>query len=139
MSAEFVDTNLLVYAHDSGAGRKHKTSVALFTRLFEERTGVLSIQVLSEFYNAATRKLRMASEEAEEVIRDLQGWTVHRPGPADLLRAAQLSRRYQISWWDALIVNSAIASGCDILWSEDLAHGQLYEALRVHNPFLSDR
>lgn len=135
MSAEFIDTNVLIYAHDGGAGRKHTQAVELLSRLFDEAAGGLSIQVLSEFYSAATRKLGIKSSEAEEVIRDLGGWTIHRPGHADLLRAAQLHRRHKIAWWDALILNSAIELECSVLWTEDLADGQRYGSLTVRNPF----
>ena len=135
MSAEFIDTDVLIYAHDGGAGKKHERSVRLLTRLYDEGSGVLSVQVLAEFYAAGTRKLAMCSEEAEAAIEDLGSWSIHRPGHADLLRAARLHRRYQLSWWDAMIVNSAIESGCSILWSEDLADGQRYDSVTVHDPF----
>lgn len=136
MSAEFVDTNILVYAHDGGAGAKHQRSVELVTRLFEEGSGGLSIQVLCEFYSAATKKLRMKAEEAEAVVDDLAGWTIHRPGHSDVIRAARLHRRYKIGWWDALIVNSAIELGCSALWTEDLNDGQHYAGVIVRNPFM---
>ena len=139
MNVEFVDTDVLVYAHDGGAGRKHERSVELLTRLFEEGTGALSTQVLAEFYAAATKKLAMTSQEAEEVLADLAGWAIHRPGHADLLRTARLHRRHGIGWWDALIVNSAIESGCGVLWSEDLSDGQTYGSVVVKNPFLPGR
>jgi len=135
MSVEFVDTNVLVYAHDGGAGRRHDRSVDLLNRLFEEANGSLSVQVLSEFYSVATRKLSMKSEEAEEAISDLSGWIIHRPGHADVLRAIRLLRRHKISWWDAMVINSAIELGCSILWSEDLTHGQRYGTVIVRNPF----
>jgi len=136
MSVEFVDTNVLVYAHDGGAGKKHERSVQLLSRLFDSGAGALSIQVLTEFYAAATKKLLMTSQEAEEVLVDLGGWIIHRPGHADLVSAARLQRRYKIAWWDALVVNSAIELGSSVLWSEDLANGQRYGAVTVRNPFL---
>jgi predicted nucleic acid-binding protein len=135
MSVEFVDTNLLVYAHDGGAGAKHAQAVALLARLFEEGTGALSIQVLAEFYAAATRKLGMTSAEAEAVIRDLGGWIIHRPAHADLLRATQLARRHRLGWWDALILTSAIELGCAVLWTEDFSDGRRFGRLTVRNPF----
>jgi predicted nucleic acid-binding protein len=91
--------------------------------------------VLSEFYSAATRRLGIKSHEAEEIIRDLSGWTIHRPGHADLLKAAQLHRRHKIAWWDALIVNSARELGCTVLWTEDLSDRQRYGSVTVQNPF----
>jgi predicted nucleic acid-binding protein len=135
MNAEFVDTNILVYAHDSGAGSKHAASVELLDRLFRDGTGVVSTQVLAEFYSIATRKLGMGSQEAEDVLVDLGNWPIHRPGHADLVRAAGLQRRYKIGWWDALILTSAIEMGSQVLWSEDLAKGQRYANLVVRNPF----
>jgi predicted nucleic acid-binding protein len=135
MSVEFIDTNVLVYAHDGAAGAKHDQAVELVTRLFEEASGALSIQVLSEFFVAATKKLAMKSDEVEKVISDLGGWAIHRPGHADLLRAARLHRRHVISWWDAMVINSAAELGCPVLWSEDLNHGQRYGTVTVKNPF----
>lgn len=135
MSAEFVDTNVFVYAHDGGSGPKHDAAVALLTRLFETGAGAISVQVLTEFYAAATRKLRMDATEAAEVIADLGGWLIHRPAHADVLRATVLVREHGLSWWDALIVNSAAELGCAILWSEDLADGRKYGSVTVRNPF----
>jgi predicted nucleic acid-binding protein len=135
MSVEFVDTNILVYAHEGGAGVKHGKAVDLITRLFEQQCGAVSIQVFTEFYVTATEKLGIKSEEAEEVIADLGSWTIHRPAHGDVLRACKLHRQYKVSWWDALIVNSALELGCDVLWSEDLATGQRYGTMAVRNPF----
>jgi predicted nucleic acid-binding protein len=136
MNAEFIDTNILIYAHDSSAGTKHSKSVDLLKRLFESGNGALSIQVLSEFHAAATHKLGMRSEDAEEVLRDLETWNIHSSSHADLLRASRLHRRYKISWWDALIVNSAIQLDCVVLWTEHLSNGQRYERTAVRNPFV---
>jgi predicted nucleic acid-binding protein len=77
----------------------------------------------------------MRSEEAEEAITDLTGWSIHRPGPSDVLKAIRLLRRYKISWWDALVINSAIELGCSVLWSEDLTDGQRYGTVTVRSPF----
>jgi predicted nucleic acid-binding protein len=135
MSVEFVDTNILVYAHEGGAGIKHDQAVELIARLFDEQAGAVSIQVLSEFYVTATKKLGMKSEEAEEAIADLGSWTIHRPSHGDVVRACNLHRQHKVNWWDALIIHSASELGCDVLWSEDLAAGQRYGAVTVQNPF----
>jgi predicted nucleic acid-binding protein len=135
MSVEFIDTNILIYAHDTSAGAKHRRSIELLTRLFEGLSGALSVQVLSEFYSAATTKLGMKGQVAEEVIHDLRGWTTHSPGHADVLKACSLHRRYKIAWRDALIVNSAIELGCSVLWTEDLSNGQRYGSVTARNPF----
>ena len=136
MSVEFIDTNVLIYAHDGGAGQKHERSVQLLSRLVEDGAGAISIQVLAEFYSAATRKLGIVSQEAAEILADLGGWIIHRPGHADLLRAARFQRRYKMSWRDALVVTGAVELGCSVLWSENLADGQRYGSLTVRNPFV---
>ena len=92
--------------------------------------------MLAEYYNTATKKLRMTSEEAEETIRDLSCWKIHRPSHSDIVNAIGLLRRYRLSWWDAMVVNSAIESGAEILWSEDLSNGQAFGTLVVRNPFV---
>ncbi len=139
MSVEFVDTNILVYAHGVSARSKRERAVELLTRLFEEGNGALSVQVLSEFYGAITRKQAMTSEQAEAIIADLGGWSIHRPGHEDVLKAARLRRRYKLSWWDAMIVNSAIQAGSAILWSENLSDGQRFATVTVRNPFHETR
>jgi len=135
MSAEFIDTNILVYAHDGGAGAKHRRSVELLRRVMQDGTGALSIQVLVEFYIVATKKLGMRSQEAEAVLADLGTWAIHRPRHADLISAAGLERRHKISWWDALIIHSAAEMGCTVLWTEDLSDGQKFGTVRVRCPF----
>jgi predicted nucleic acid-binding protein len=136
MSVEFVDTNILIYAHDRSAGGKHEKASELLFRLFAEKTRAISIQVLTEFYATVTRKLTMTSTEAEQVLADMGAWVIHRPDHGDLIRAAQLHRRHKISWWDALILNSATELGCHVLWTEDFSHGQRYGAVTARNPFL---
>jgi len=135
MSAEFVDTNIFVYAHDAADAKKHTVATELLTRLFEEGTGAISTQVLIEFYAAATRKMGIPHAEAQEIITDLGGWLIHRPSHADLIRASKLARRSKLNWFDALIVASAIELGCGTLWSEDLHDGQRFGKLTIRNPF----
>lgn len=91
MSVEFVDTNISVYASDSGMGAKFQIAVDLISRLAETAAGAISTQVLSEFYSAATGKLRMRSAEAEQTVRDLGSWVIHRPGHPDVLSAVGFS------------------------------------------------
>lgn len=134
-TVEFVDTNVFIYAHDHSAGRKHAVAADLLARLWEQHSGAVSIQVLVEFY-AATIKRGLKVRDAEAVISDLETWTLHRPDHADVIRAIELLRRYKISWWDALVINSANELGCAVLWTEDLNHGQRYGGVTVRNPFL---
>jgi predicted nucleic acid-binding protein len=135
MSDEFVDTNVFIYAHDNGASKKQDQALALVDRLFRNKNGALSTQVLVEFYAAATKKLALESIKAEQAINDLAGWEIHRPDHADIVRACGLHRHYKVSWWDAMILNSAIETGCSVLWSEDLNDGQRYGTVTVRNPF----
>ena len=134
MSAEFVDTNVLIYAHAPGSGSKQSIALDLIQRLFLSATGALSTQVLVEFYAAAVR-LGIPSQEAEQIITDLSVWILHRPAHSDLLQAIRLQRRYRISWWDALVIQSASELGCQVLWTEDLTHGHKYGGVTVKNPF----
>jgi predicted nucleic acid-binding protein len=135
MPPEFLDTNIVVYAYDGGAGAKHRTAEELIGRLGREFSGALSTQILAEFYNVAIRKLAISKVEAAEIVADFGGWMVYRPEITDLLSASGLHQRYKISWWDALVLQSAQALGCEILWTEDLAHGQRYGSVTVRNPF----
>ena len=135
MSVEFIDTNVLVYAHALGADVRYLKSVDLIARITEEGSGATSTQVLSEFYATVTGKYRMTPADAEEVIRDFSDWTIHRPDHADILRSIHLQQRHKISWWDALIINSAIESGAQTLWTEDLHDGQRFGSLTIRNPF----
>ena len=134
---QFVDTNVLIYAYDESAGTKHTQAKQLLTELWQNRTGCVSIQVLQEFYVNVTQKVAkpLSSDVAMQIIRDLAAWEVHRPGTEDIISAIQLQRRFQISFWDAMILASAIALQCEIVWSEDLNPGQRYETVTVTNPF----
>jgi predicted nucleic acid-binding protein len=134
---QFVDTNVLVYAHDVSAGPKHERARALIKSLWESHTGCLSIQVLEEFYVTVTRKVAwpLASEAAAQLVTDLATWRVYTPEVDDVLDAITIHQRYGISFWDGLVIQSAARLGCQSIWSEDLNPGQVYATIRVVNPF----
>lgn len=134
----FVDTNLLVYAHDLSAGAKHERARTLVEELWRDRSGVLSTQVLQELY-VTLRKARnpLAAAEARQVLTDYLRWEVVVNNGDSVLEAVDLEARYRLSFWDALIVQAASTSGAQILYSEDLSHGQAYGTVRVVNPFAS--
>lgn len=134
---QFVDTNVLVYAHDTSAGGKHARAKALVADLWQSGNGCLSVQVLQEFYVTVTQKVRklLASDTASRIIEYLSNWRVHTPGADDVLEAIRIHQRYAISFWDAMIIRSAEALGCKVLWSEDLNPGQYYGEVKVVNPF----
>ena len=134
----FVDTNILVYAHDTGAGLKHERASALLETLWRERKGVLSTQVLQEFYVNVRRKAKnpVSAQEARQLMEDYLCWDVIVNDGGAILEALTLEDRYQLSFWDALIVHAAQRSGVDTLYSEDLNPGQSYGSVTVVNPLL---
>lgn len=136
---QFVDTNVLVYAHDTSAGAKRDRVVALLEALWESRLGCLSIQVLQEFYVTITRKVArpLESSAAAQIIADLAVWRVHVPEMRDVLDAIAIQSRYGVAFWDAMILQSALRLGCEIVWSEDLNPDQVYNGVRVVNPFFT--
>jgi predicted nucleic acid-binding protein len=133
----FVDTNVILYAHDMTAGDKHSRARALLQELWDSRDGCISIQVLQEFYVNATRKIAKPLDvsTAKEVIADMSHWHTHTPAADDVLGAISIQQHSGISFWDAMVVRSAAELGCQVLYSEDLNHGQSYCGVRVENPF----
>jgi predicted nucleic acid-binding protein len=134
----FLDTTILIYGHDQTAGHKYAIANQLLQDHWQSRTGCLSIQVLQEFYVNITQKISvpLPVHEAIRNIALLKSWHIHVPTADDLLGGIQIQQRYQLSFWDALIVRSAAQLDCTILWSEDLSHGQFYEGVEVRNPFI---
>ncbi len=135
---EFVDTNVLLYAYDNTNPEKQGKAADLIEKLWLQRTGAISIQVTQEFLNNIRRKVTSALtlEEAIDVIERFSDWRVHSPTLENVARAARNVERFKVSFWDALILESAAALGCDTVWSEDLNHGQVYGTVMVKNPFL---
>jgi len=133
---EFVDTNILLYAYVA-TDERHEAASALVDRLWRERGGAISVQVLQEFYVNATRKVEkpVDPETAVDILKSLARWRVHSPLPDDVIAAATLSSRHQLSFWDAMIVRSAAELRCDTLWTEDLKDGQVVEGVQLSNPF----
>ena len=132
----FVDTNVLIYAHDADARAKHETAKKVLHELWSERTGVLSTQVLQEFYVNVTRKIPrpIAKESARLVVNAYTIWCAETT-PAEISSAFRIEDESRIGFWDALIVASAIKSGATRILSEDLNAGQTISGVRVENPF----
>lgn len=137
MRPEFIDTNVLLYAYDITAGPRHAAARELVGRLGRERAGVLSIQVLQEFYVTAVRKIAtpISSAVARDRLRVLSRWPVHSPLAVDVVAAVEISDGSQISFSDAMVIRSAAAMDCPVLWSEDLNVGQAIAGVEVRNPF----
>jgi predicted nucleic acid-binding protein len=134
----FIDTNILIYAHDHRAGARYQLAEELLEKLWHEKRAVLSTQVLQEFCVNARRKSTkpIDMDELRETIRDFLGWQIVVNSAESVLRALETEVRYQISFWDAMIVQAAESAGCEVLYSEDLSHGQKYNGVLVINPFV---
>jgi predicted nucleic acid-binding protein len=132
----FVDTNILVYAHDRAAGNKHDRARALVEDLWDSGAGVLSTQVLQELCVNLRRKTAhpLSIEQSRMLLQDYLSWEVVVNSADSILEALAIELRYSISFWDALIVQAAGISGATVVYSEDLADGQIYGSLRVVNP-----
>jgi len=132
----FVDTNVLIYAHDVDAKAKHEAAKMVLHELWSERTGVLSMQVLQEFYVNVTRKIPhpISKESGRLVVSSYAIWCVDTT-PAEISTAFRIEDESQIGFWDALIVASALKSGANRILSEDLNAGQTIAGMRIENPF----
>jgi predicted nucleic acid-binding protein len=135
----FVDTNILLYAHDRSAGIKHQRARSLVESLWLSGRGVLSTQVLQELCINLRRKIAhpLPIGEVRQLLREYSTWEMITNSAGSVLEALELELRYHTSFWDALIVQAAIHSGASVLYSEDLATGQKYGAVQVMNPLLA--
>lgn len=139
MSARyFVDTNLLIYAHSPEAGEKSRRARALVERLWRDRSGIVSTQVLQELYVNVCRKTKQppSPAEARSLVASYMSWEVVVNDGESILGALDIEQRYGLSFWDALIVQAANAATAAALYSEDLSHGQTYGMVEVINPLL---
>ena len=140
LEREFVDTNVLVYAHDASAGKKQAIARDLIRQLWDSGTGCLSVQVLQEFFVTITRKVGqpLSVDEAVARIRDYSVWRVFSAKPEDVVSAIDLQKRTGLNFWDAMILRAASELGCDVLWTEDMNNGQFSGNVQIRNPFLGD-
>lgn len=136
----FVDSNVLVYRRDKGEPQKQPVAEQWIRRLWETRSGRLSVQVLEEFYQVVTRRLKpgLPVADARREIRDYTAWDPIALTPAVVEHAWEVEDRFGLSWWDSLIVSAAQLGGCACLLTEDLQDGMDLDGLRVVNPFRRD-
>lgn len=132
----FLDTNILVYAHDRSSGAKHDRARALVEQLWHSGDGVLSTQVLQELCVNLRRKTNppLPFEEIRRLLQDYLSWEVIVNRADSVVEALAIEERYKISFWDALILQAAETSGATVLYSEDLSATQNYGSIRVVNP-----
>lgn len=131
----FVDTNVLIYADDLSAGAKQDRARELIREMMRNKTGVLSLQVLQEYFAVATRKLGLSATSVRRRIELVSRLDVVLLGVEDVLAAIDLHRLHTFSIWDALVIRAALNAGCRILYSEDLQEGQRIQGMEVVNPF----
>ena len=136
----FVDTNILIYAHDLDAKEKYLAAKEVLDELWANRTGVISAQVLQEFYVNVTRKLPkpLSKKKARTIVDTYVIWCVD-VTPAEITTAFRIEDEARISFWDALICAAAMKSGAERILSEDLNAGQRITGIRIENPFFRSK
>lgn len=135
----FVDTNIIVYAYDVSAKGKNETAKNILMALWDSRLGVISTQVLQEFFVSATQKIPkpLDNRVARDILSDFLKWDVVINDGESILEAIEILSRYGYSFWDSLIIEAAISGGATVLLSEDLSHGQIIDGLTIKNPLKS--
>jgi len=131
----FLDSNVLIYTDDEGAKAKQAAALSLVEQCQAARTGVLSTQVLQEYFVITTRRLGVDVQLARRKVELFSRLDMVATAVTDVLAAIDLHRLHGLSFWDALIVRSALQAGCTRLYSEDLQHGRRIDALEIVNPF----
>jgi predicted nucleic acid-binding protein len=132
----FLDTNILLYCDDLAYPSKQQRASELVLEHKAQRTGVVSLQVLQEYFVNATRKLGLDPGLARQKVETYSRFDVVEPVAADILAAIDFHRLHRISYWDALVLHSARKSGCRVVLTEDMHHGQEFDGVKIVNPFL---
>jgi len=133
----FIDTNIIIYAYDVTAGRKHRVAVNILTDLWNSGIGVISTQVLQEFFVNVVQKIQKPIDKklAKEIVRDFLKWHVVVNNGDSILDAIDICEKYGYSFWDSMIIEAAIKGGAAVLMSEDLQDGQVISGVTITNPF----
>lgn len=135
----FLDTNIIIYAYDVSAGDKHEIARKIMVDLWDSGLGVISTQVLQEFFVNITQKIPKPLDKrlTKDILSDLLKWDVVVNDGESILEAVEILFKYGYSFWDSLIIEAAMRSGSEVLLSEDLTHGQKINGLTINNPFKS--
>ena len=136
----FLDTNVIVYAHDRSSGKKHTIAMEIMEYLWDRKKGVISVQVMQEFYVCVTTKILkpLPLKVARKILEYLLNWDVIINDEYITIKAIDLQEKYRFSFWDSLIVQSAIQSQVYTLFSEDLSDGQIIKNVKIVNPFIQE-
>jgi predicted nucleic acid-binding protein len=132
----FLDTNLLLYCDDASNPGKQTAALQLVLEHLRQRTGVVSLQILQEYFVNATRKLGLDSDFTRQKVEVYSRFHVVEPTTSDVLAAIDLHRLYRLSFWDCMILHCAKLSGCAVLLTEDMQHSQTVNGVRIVNPFI---
>ena len=137
MSSVFIDTNVLVYAFDADSGLKFERAQSILKDCWNNQTGILSTQVLEEFYVTVTKKLpsKMDKQSARNIVQVYKAWSAQPITPDDIIDASEFEEQNQLSFWDSLIITVAQKTGAETLYSEDMQDGQKFGSLTIVNPF----
>jgi len=136
----FLDTNVIVYAHDRSSGKKNTIAMEIMEYLWERKKGVISVQVMQEFYVCVTTKILkpLPLKVARNILEYLLNWDLIINDEYITIKAINLQEKYRFSFWDSLIVQSAIQSQAYTLFSEDLSDGQIIKNVKIVNPFVQE-
>jgi predicted nucleic acid-binding protein len=134
----FVDTNILVYTRDSSEPEKQPVAKQWLAHLWERECGRISAQILNEYYVTVTQKLKpgLSKEQARSDIRALAVWQPLEISTTLIEASWDIQDQYGYSWWDTLVVTSALFLDCNYLLSEDMQHEQKIGHLTIINPFI---
>lgn len=132
----FLDTNILIYSIDRADPAKQEVSISLIAIHAKQRSGIISTQVLQEFYSAATRKLGVPAILAKQYLTDFRIFDIVQITPDIIESGIDSSILHQLSFWDGLILAAASTASANILLTEDLNHGQTIQGIKIQNPFI---
>ncbi len=137
MNLVFVDTNVLVYAFDADAGFKFEKAQSILKDCWNNQSGLLSTQVLQEFYVTVTKKLtkKVDKQAARNIVQVYKAWSVRSITAEDIIDASEFEEQNQTSFWDSLIITIAQKTGAETLYSEDMQGGKKFGSLTIVNPF----
>jgi predicted nucleic acid-binding protein len=131
----FIDTNVLVYAEASDEPLKQQAALALIKRLYENNEGVLSTQILQEYCNVALKKLRLPTTHIRAQLDLYEQFEVVQVTPAIIRSGLDLQQTRSVSFFDSIVLASAHAAGCNVIWSEDMNTGEVINGMQITNPF----
>jgi len=136
----FLDTNIIIYAYDTSAGDKHQKARDLLAGLWESGLGMVSTQVLQEFYVTVTRKIPKPLDlaTARDIIADFLTWDVVLNDGDAILKAIDVQEKHGFSFWDSMVIAAAISGGASVLLTEDLSDGQKIGGVEIRNPFAGE-